>query len=468
MFLTIKFGGDTVSTGERIRNNVRFLNKRKGRGDELVVVTSAMRGVTDELLRLAGKATSKEGHWHERLEELLERHVSAAGIAIEDGEILSETVEALKNELRGLEGALSKIENRDELTDRLTDLVLSYGERMTVPLLAGALADMGVSTESLTGYEAGIVTDENYLDADPILNVSRDRVSERLNELLDEGKVPIVTGFVAATEKGEVTTMGRGSSDFSASLIGSALDVDEIWIMTDVQGIMTADPAMEPNARVIDQLSYLEATELSHFGAEVLNPKTIRPAMDRDIPVRVKSAFDPSGEGTLIVHRSEKVERIVKAITTTKEVSIVTVGGPSMIGTIGVAAEVLATLEREGINVLMISQSSSQTDISFAVERKELKNTLSALQEEFESRHVDWRMSFDQEASLVSAVGAGMKGTPGVAGRIFSTMGRNDINVLMISQGSSELNISFAVEEKAVVDAVRTLHEEFHLERPCR
>ncbi len=315
----------------------------------------------------------------------------------------------------------------------------------------------------MTGSDAGIVTDGNHLDADPIMDKTHRQVEEKLGNLLDDGIVPVITGFIAKTVEGEVTTMGRGSSDYSASLIGSILGVDEIWIMTDVDGVMTADPEMEPEARVIDKLSYMEATEMSHFGAEVLNPKTIEPAMREGIPVRVKNAFDLEKEGTLIVHDSEKVEKIVKAITTTAKVSIVTVGGPSMIDTSGVAAEVLKTLEKSGIKILMISQSSSQSNISFAIRRNNLKETLNILRKEFDSRHVDWRIQYDEKASIIAVVGAGMKGTPGVAGRVFSTMGRNDINISAISQGSSELNISFAVLEEDVVDAVRALHEEFDL-----
>ncbi len=465
MFFTIKFGGETVGTGERIRNMAQFLKNRRNKSDDFVVVTSAMAGDTDELVSVAREVICKDSHSQisEMVKNISEKHISACREAINDQEILSETIAIVEEEIRELEKVLEEIEDREEFSPSLQDLIMSFGERLTAPILSGAIRDLGLSSESLTGFEAGIVTDDNHLDADPLIEKSSRQIRERLGKKLDEDVIPVVTGFIASTEKGEITTMGRGSSDYSASLIGSVLGADEIWIMSDVDGIMTADPEIESEARVIDRLSYLEATEMSHFGAEVLNPKTIEPAMNEDIPVRVKNAFEPEKEGTLIVHKSEKVGKIVKAVTATRKVSVVTVGGPSMIGTSGVAAEVLETLEEAGIKVLMISQSSSQTNISFAINRDDLKETLTVLRREFESRHVDWRIDFDEKASIVSTVGAGMKGTPGVAGRVFSTMGKNNVNILMIAQGSSELNISFAIEEKDAEKAVRVLHKEFNL-----
>ncbi len=465
MFLTIKFGGETVGNGQRVRNMARFLKDRKDRGDDFVVVTSAMAGDTDELLSAAREVIGEDGEADISgiLDRIKEKHVTACRDAIENREIVSRTIDDVEKEIRELGKIFEEIEDRKELSPSLQDLIMSFGERLTAPILSGALRDFGLSTDCLTGFEAGIVTDDNHLDAHPLLEKTRRQIEERLGDRIEEGVVPVVTGFIASTEDGEITTMGRGSSDYSASLIGSVLGADEIWIMSDVDGIMTTDPEIEPEARVIDRLSYLEATEMSHFGAEVLNPKTLEPAMDENIPVRVKNAFDAEEEGTLIVSKSEKIQEIVKSITATLKVSVVTVGGPSMIGTIGVAAEVLKTLEEAGIKVLMISQSSSQTNISFVVKRDQLKETLSVLRKEFEDRHVDWRIDLDEKASIIAVVGAGMKGTPGVAGRVFSTMGENGVNILMIAQGSSELNISFAVEEEDAEDAVKALHREFGL-----
>ncbi len=466
MRLMIKFGGEAVGTGERIRDVAEFLKNIEENGKDFVVVTSAMAGDTNKLVSVAqktGEEDVEDEYLTKSLEDIRKKHIEACKKTIENEKILSETENIIDETLGELEKVLREIKSQDELSDRLLDSVMSFGERLTGIILTGALQDLGLSSRYLTGSEAGIVTDDNHLDADPIMDDTHRQVEERLGDILDDGIIPVVTGFIASSESGEVTTMGRGSSDYSASLIGSILEVDEIWIMTDVDGIMTADPEIEPEATVIDKLSYMEATEMSHFGAEVLNPKTIEPAMRKDIPVRVKNAFEPEVEGTLIVHDSEKVEKIVKAITTTAKISIVTVGGPSMIGTSGVAAEVLKTLEKAGIKILMISQSSSQTNISFAIKRKNLKETLNILRKEFDSRHVDWRIQYDENASIVATVGAGMKGTPGVAGRVFNTMGENDINIIMISQGSSELNISFAILEKDVNAAVQTLHEEFNL-----
>lgn len=467
MYLTIKFGGETVSTGERIRKIADFLKNQADKGNKFVVVTSAMAGVTQELVSVAQMAAGSEDSQGEFLcgitGDILRRHIDAVKEAIHGEENLSRTTDIIEEEIQELEGILEGIEEQGELTDALLDLVMSFGERLSAPILMGALEDLSVPAKYFTGSEVGIVTNNNHLDATPLMDRTFRQIEERLSDVLDEGIVPVVTGFIAESEEGEITTMGRGSSDYSASLIGSALEVDEIWIMTDVDGIMTADPKIEPEAQVIDEISYLEATEMAHFGAEVLNPKTLEPAMNRDIPVHVKNPFSSNDRGTIIVHESEETDKIVKAITGIMKVSIVTVGGPSMIGTPGVASEVLETLARERINVLMISQSSSQANISFVINRKDLGQTLQILRSEFEDRHVDWKIDYDEKASVIASVGAGMKGTPGVAARVFSTMGRNRINILMISQGSSELNISFAIGEEDAENAVRALHEEFDL-----
>lgn len=467
MYLTIKFGGETLDGGRRIRRAAEFLGDRKERGDQVTVVVSAVGDTTDRLLGFASELSGVDEEGNSTvegfLERLMRRHSEFCNRAIGDEDVLSETVETLEEVLEELEDVLVKIEKEREMSPELKDLVLSFGERLSAPILSGTLRDLGFESCHLTGLEAGIVTDDRHLDARPIWAKTRDNIEERLTELVEQDVVPVVTGFIAGTEDGGVTTLGRGGSDYTASLIGSSLGVDEIWIMTDVDGIMTADPKIEPEARVIDRLSYLEATELAHFGAKVLNPKTIEPAMKHDIPVRVKNAFDLGGGGTLIVHDSERVEEVVKAITATMRVSIVTVGGPSMIGVSGVASKVLKVLEDENINVLMISQSSSQANISFIVKRDDLDRTIRILEEEFSGRHVDWKIDFDEKVSIVASVGSGMRGTPGVAARVFNTMGENDINILMIAQGSSELNISFAVSEKDAVRAVQRLHEEFEL-----
>lgn len=467
MRLVIKFGGVPVKDGKGMLNAARLAADRHRRGDKVIVVTSAMAGITDELIGIAHKLIEPRANPKQLIPEFMDhisnKHFQACRVAIDDKDVLYQTTRAVKDALDGLERALTGIAHLGELSLRSQDLIMSFGERLSAPVLAGAIEALGVPSCHLTGFEAGIITDERYTEARPKFEQTRKLVRQRLSRLLARGKLPVVTGFVAGTENGTVTTLGRGGSDYSASIIGAALKVDEIWIMTDVDGIMTADPKVEPNARVIETISYLEATELAYFGAKVLHPKTIEPAMELGIPVRVRNAFNPSHAGTLIVKEPRKIEGIVKAITASKEVAVITVGGPGMIGTLGVAATVFEILANANVKVLMISQSSSQANISFIVGRGDLETALRALRTEFAARHIDWRIDHDRGASVIATVGAGMKGTPGVAARVFGTMGREGINILMIAQGSSELNISFAVDEKDAVRAVRALHAEFGL-----
>ncbi|MDI6819726.1 MAG: aspartate kinase [Candidatus Hodarchaeaceae archaeon] len=467
MRLVIKFGGVPVKDGKSILNAARLAVDRHRRGDKVVVVTSAMAGITDELIEISHKLIEPRANPKQLISEFMDhisnKHFQACRVAIDDKDVLHQTTRAVKDALDGLERALTGIAHLGELSLRSQDLIMSFGERLSAPILAGAIKALGVPSCHLTGFEAGIITDERYTEARPKLERTRKLVRQRLSRLLAQGKLPVVTGFVAGTENGTVTTLGRGGSDYSASIIGAALKVDEIWIMTDVDGIMTADPKAEPSAKVIETISYLEATELAYFGAKVLHPKTIEPAMELGIPVRVRNAFNPSHAGTLIVKEPREIEGIVKAITASKEVAIITVGGPGMIGTLGVAATVFEILANANVKVLMISQSSSQANISFIVGRGDLETALRALHTEFAARHIDWRIDYDRSASVIATVGAGMKGTPGVAARVFGTMGREGINILMIAQGSSELNISFAVDERDAVRAVRALHAEFGL-----
>ena len=463
----IKFGGVPVKDGKSIRKAAELVVDRYKKRDKLVVVTSAMAGVTDELATIARKLVEPRANPEKLISEFMKRisnkHFEACRGAIVDKEVLSRTTRTVGETLDNLQRVLTGISYLGELSPRSQDLVLSFGERLSAPILAGGVESLGVPSKHLTGFEAGILTDDRHTEARPILEKTLELVQQRLNKILATGKVPVVTGFIAGTENGIVTTLGRGGSDYTASILGASLGANEIWIMTDVDGIMTADPKVEPNARVIDVISYLEATELAYFGAKVLHPKMIKPAMDLDIPVRVRNAFKPEREGTLIVRKPKRIEGIVKAITASKNVSLITVGGAEMIGVPGVTATVFEILGRAGIKVLMISQSSSQANISFAVDRGELDAALRVLREGFAERHIDWGLSYDRNASIIATVGAGMKGTPGVAARVFNTMGRNGVNILMIAQGSSELNISFAIDERDAVRAVRALHEEFEL-----
>ncbi|WP_455285658.1 aspartate kinase, partial [[Eubacterium] cellulosolvens] len=328
-----------------------------------------------------------------------------------------------------------------------------------------ALSDSGMKVRRLTGEEAGIVTDDSFGEATPLMDITKRQVRDRLNPFIKDAIIPVVTGYITATQDGVPTTLGRGGSDYTATILGLALEADEVWIWTDVNGIMTADPKIEPEAQTIAKISFMEAMEMSHFAAKAMHPKALEPAAEVGLPVRVKNTLDPNGPDTLILEEQQiKPGNTVKAVTSVRDASMITVSGAGMHGAPGTAEKVLHVLGENEINVLMISQSSSETNISLVVSRSNLKEAEIALRQSLLGHGLFKEISTEPDVSVVAAVGAGMKGTPGIAARLFRAVADNGVNVRMIAQGSSELNISFVVREADVLRSVRALHKEFQLD----
>ncbi|MDI6888496.1 MAG: aspartate kinase [Methanocellales archaeon] len=465
MKLVMKFGGTSVADGLRIKNVASLIKGFYNDKNEIVAVVSALSGVTDELEKEAKKASEK-GYVAEIdlfIKRLAKRHHDATKEAIGDKEIAKKVIEELNLELDDLRKSLISISHLRELTDRSHDYISSFGEKFSAPILSGAMRSMGLGSISLTGGEAGIVTNSNFKNARPLFDITNDKVRKCLLPLIEAKKViPVIAGFIAVDKNGVITTLGRGGSDYTASIIGAAIDADEIWIWTDVDGVMTADPKFVPEARTLPVISYLEAMELSYFGAKVIHPKTIEPAIQKGIPVRVKNTFNPTHPGTTIVKAHEEIRDIVKAVTIIKNVALINISGAAMAGTPGVAARVFTALAEADVNVMMISQGSSEANISIIVDETSLHKAINTLKSEFREDVVK-SITHDEDVCAIAVVGAGMAGTPGVAGRVFSAMGGVGTNVRMISQGSSEANISFVVNEKDVEKAVRALHDEFNL-----
>jgi len=343
------------------------------------------------------------------------------------------------------------------------DLIYSFGERLLVPILTASLSDLGLNAVSLTGGEAGIITNDLYGAAIPLMSIIKKRCKAKVEELLLEKKIPVITGFLGETEDGTITTLGRGGSDYSGSIVGGAIGADEIWIMTDVTGVLTTDPRIVPTAKTIPVLSYAEAVEIAYFGAKVLHPKTIEPAMNASVPVRIKNTFKPDEDGTLIVHDHVQHEEVVKCISGYENVAMITVSGAGMIGIYDVAGRVFGALAKERVHIIAISQSSSQANISLVVVRNHLDKALSVLRQEFPDTSIVKDILVERDVSLVSVVGAGMKGVPGVAARVFNSVANAKANIVMIAQGSSELNITFGVTEKDLKQSISALHKEFKL-----
>jgi aspartate kinase len=462
----LKFGGTSVGTADAFDQVGKIVARARQQDPHVVVVTSAMSGVTDTLINAARAAAAGERKpYREAREDLMVKHQMVAGQLIGDGVERAALGRLFDSRLNAFERLCRSVEVLGELTPRGLDVISGTGERLAAPLLAAVLRANGVAAEWVDASEI-IVTDDNFGSADPLMEPTAKHVTARLEPLLNGGVVPVITGFVGATQDGISTTLGRGGSDYSAAILGAALKADQVQIWTDVNGIMTADPRVVSNARTIPEISYIEAAELAFYGAKVLHPKTILPAIERDIPILVLNTFEPDHPGTLVVKEPKPSKEVAKAITAIKGLTMIIVEGRGMLGVPGIAARTFTAVARAGANVLMISQSSSEQSISFVIRETERDAVVGQLEgemaRELAHHHIDHVRPLDGIV-IVAVVGAAMKGTPGVAARIFGALGESGINVIAIAQGSSECNISLVVARGDADEAVRKIHEAFRL-----
>ena len=458
--LTMKFGGTSLGTADAIRKSAEITKAaRNDTANRVAVVASALHGVTDGLHEATTAASDGEERYLDVIAELRDLHRRSAEAL--GGEESAKAVALIDELLDGFIGFCDSVQVLGEAGPRALDYAMGLGEQMSVVLLAAYLRQIDVPAKAVNATDI-IVTDDQFQDAAPELKATRRKVVENLTPILEGGGTPVITGFIGATSDGIPTTLGRGGSDFSAGLIAACLESDELWIWTDVDGVMTADPKVVRSARTIETLGYQEVRELSYFGAKVLHPKTIQSVFDAKIPIRVKNTFDPSHTGTLIVPDLEKSNGAIKAVTAVRNVSLITVEGKGMMGVPGIAARTFDAVARTGASVLLISQASSEQSICFAVPRANASEAVKALKSEFElaisRRDIDRAWAQD-DITIVTVVGDGIRQTAGVAGRIFTATGRQGINVVAIAQGSSECSISLVVQDQDGDDAVRTIHE---------
>lgn len=466
--LVMKFGGTSVGSVDALRNVTQIIRDSKKDWERVVVVTSAVSGVTNLLLDSAASASQGKIDSLTQAESTLrEKHFAAANLLIKD-EAMLKTVKAEINELiRSLIDLCKAIAVLGEASPRALDAVASLGERMSVRLLAAILSDAGMESRSIESTEF-IVTNAHFQNAHPDFRITTERTRAVMNPILEKGIIPIVTGFIGATPEGVVTTLGRGGSDYSAAIIGRVLPADEVWIWTDVDGVMTTDPRIVKEALTLPEISYGEIAELAFFGAKVLHPKTIRPVVDAGIGLRICNTFNPSHSGTRLTSngdgrvKAHKPEKVVKAVTAIRKQRLVTIEGRGMLGVPGVAARAFGTVASTGTSVPLITQASSEQSICFAVPSEVAPTIVSALEKSFayeiEDEDID-RVWATDDVSIVTVVGSGMRHTPGVAGRVFSQLGLNNVNVLAIAQGSSEVSISLVVDSADTETAVKALHE---------
>ena len=480
--LVMKFGGTSVGSVEAFAQVVSIVADKLAEQTRMnathsmttrpgvAVVTSAMSGVTNMLIEAARRAAQGDEEFYKETENNLRvKHQSVVGQFIDDGGERAALVRVFDARLNEFSRLCSSITVLGELTNRGLDVVSGLGERLSAPLLAAVLRAKGIPAEYVDATEI-VVTDNVFGGATPLMELTTERCRPRLLSIIEQGVVPVITGFVGATLDGIPTTLGRGASDYSAAIVGAVLDADEIQIWTDVNGVMTADPRTVSNARSLRQLSYEEVAELAYYGAKVLHPQTVTPAVEKKIPIRVLNTFEPTHPGTLIVdRRDESAHGSVKAITSIRGMNLITVAGRGMIGVPGTAARTFGAVANMGANVLMISQSSSEQSICFVVPEAAAPTVIAALQAEFKvelARHHIDQIDGHNDVAIIAVVGAGMRGTPGLAASIFQAVGTEGINVIAIAQGSSEANVSLVVDAARAADAVRAIHDIFELHRP--
>src|ERR1700723_3243278 len=449
----MKFGGTSVGDASCIARVAEIVAKASRLGP-LVVVVSAMSGVTNRLIEAATcSETGDRDRATELLEVLRQQHFEALKTLIQNPESRKAIAVGVEELLREAHRLCEGTALLHELTVRTLDCVSSLGER-------------GVRSEAIEATEL-IVTDSYHGAAEPLMPPTRERCEARLRPLLQQGIVPVVTGFIGATREGVLTTLGRGDSDYSATILGGALAADEVIIWTDVSGVLTADPRLVPSARTIPEISYREAAELAHFGAKVLDPKTLRAVTESGIPVWIRNTFEPEHPGTKITPQGSASSAGVKALTAIRDVSLIAVGGPGIVGLPDVVGRTFSTTASVRANVLLISQSSSQNDICFIVFSSDAKRTVDALRQQFAQDLMHQKVehiTLDPDIAIVAVVGENMRGTVGMAGRTFSVLGRENINIIAIAQGSSETNISFVVASQDMKRALLAVHQEFALD----
>jgi aspartokinase/homoserine dehydrogenase 1 len=464
--LVMKFGGTSVGGTEAFEQVREIVSQARKDWPRLVVITSAMAGVTNLLLEGATGAIEGNGELtHQIAARIRSQHLAVVEALLPDlarQSQLKQEISHLVSEFTNLCQAITVL---GEATPRALDAVTSLGERLSVRLLAAVLEAGGIASQWVEATQL-IITDRQFQAAHPDFPHTEQATRQVLEPILAQGRVAVVTGYIAATQDGVTTTLGRGGSDYTAGILGAVLPANDVWIWTDVDGVMTADPRLVPEARTIPVLSYREIAELAYFGAKVVHPKTIRPVIEANIGLRVCNTFNPSHPGTRVVsdptngNNGEEIH--VKAVTAIRGQSLITVEGKGMLGVPGVAARTFGAVAATGTSVPLITQASSEQSICFAVPIETVGRVIASLESAFELElrrgDID-RVWATGEVTIITIVGAGMRSTPGIAGRIFTALGRREVNVIAIAQGSSEVSVSLVVDAKDANEGVSAVHE---------
>jgi aspartokinase/homoserine dehydrogenase 1 len=455
----MKFGGSSVGSVDRINSVAEIVKSSFKDTKKGVVIFSAYQGVTDKLIGAGTIAASGNEVYLKIYDELQDLHITMAKELITIRR-QSNSLAEIKLILRQLEEILHGIYLIQELSPKTLDYLMSFGERLSAYTISKCLEDKGLENSFLDTRDV-IKTDNHFGRARVNFPVTNNNI---ITHLTSHPEVQVATGFIASNLKDETTTLGRGGSDLTASIFGAALQVEEIEIWTDVDGVLTADPRKVPNAFSIPEMSYEEAMELSHFGAKVIYPPTMQPALDNKIPIRIKNALNPSSKGTVISHKAGAHKYLITGISSIDDIALLTIRGSGMIGVAGIAERIFGALARKNINIILITQASSEHSICLAILPQYKEAAVGALQEELKyeiSDKIVNDIGVENNFSILAVVGENMRHRKGLAGRVFQALGDNGINISAIAQGSSELNISIVVSKDDEEKALNAIHGAF-------
>ena len=465
MRLVLKYGGTSISSAKDIQAVTNYINSLS-KHNEIVIVCSAISGTTDDLIEISQSIKKENKDKAEQLaSKIINRHKQLAKQTIKKSTVRKKLLEKLDVDFRELVALIEGIVLLGEVTPRSMDYVISFGERLSIKLISFAINDIGKKSISLTGKEVGIVTDSNFGESKPLMDTTRLRVSKTIDLQFSKKIIPVIGGFTGADQHGHVTTFGRGGSDYTATIIGSCIKADEIWLMSDIDGLMTADPKIVKNAKLLKEVSYIEAIEMALFGAKQIHPRTFEPLLTKKIPMKIRNSFNVKNEGTLVTDsHSISTKNTVKCVSSIRHNGLIDIRGGSMVGTPGTAAKIFATLAKAGINVMMISQNPSESSITIVVKNTDLDKAVNVLEMELLGKIIK-KLEVTTDVAIIALIGLGMRGTVGVASKVFGAIEKNKVNVAMITQGSSELNLAFVVKDSDSNVAVQALHDAFELDK---
>ena len=462
MKLVVKFGGTSLATVKDIKNVAKTVDKI-AKKNKTVVVCSAVDGVTDELIQISSlikKGNKKDAN--RMLAKISQKHKQFAAHLVVNPKILKSLSNKLNSDLSELEELVRGLILLGEVTPRSYDYLISFGERLSIDLVSFSLQELKNKSLPLSGKEAGIVTDSNFGDSRPLMDTTRIRLSKTINEHLTKNTIPVVAGFAGADQHDHTTTFGRGGSDYTATIIASCIDANEIWLMSDVEGMMTADPKLIKNAKLLKQVSYAEAIEMARFGAKQIHPRTFEPLLSKKIPMRIRSSFDVNNQGTLVTLPNSNSQNSVKCVSAIRKVGLLDLTGGIVFAGPGAAAKIFSVLAKNDINAMMLSSNPSESSITIVVKKEDLPKAENELEINLLGTTLK-KIETIPNVAIIAVIGSGMRGKVGIASRVFLAAQKSNSNVMMIAQGSSELNLAFVVKDNDCKAVVQSLHNEFKL-----